>query len=142
MIVLPRIVAYIVFTVLGVAYQLPSGVPAAGGRLGIDGENFQDMAAQLNDTQQQILAVQGLKEMAIEEALKQEAAMQVPSKKGYVLPGPHWLKLDDHVMGTSDINPRLLQEMREAESKAPLRTRQVLEGTGDRGGLLTELWGN
>ena len=120
MIVLPRIVAYIVFTVLGVAFQLPSGVPAAGGRLGIDGENFQDMAAQLNDTQQQILAVQGLKEEAMKEALAQGAALQQAAP----------------VSGASEIDPRLLQEMMQRESGAPL------PGTGDRRGLQTELWGN
>jgi len=134
MIVLPRIVAYIVFTVLGVAFQLPSGVPAAGGRLGIDGENFQDMAAQLNDTQQQILAVQGLKEEAMKEALEQAAATQQPGSALGAAAGSG--------LGASEIDPRLLQEMMEAESNAPLRTRQVLEGTGDRRGLRPELWGN
>ena len=141
MIVLPRIVAYIVFTVLGVAFQLPSGVPAAGGRLGIDGENFQDMAAQLNDTQQQILAVQGLKEEAMKEALEQAAAMQVPSSAA-PLPNVEASGVSTNAageeipwqLGTMPDGSRVIRDK--------FGTRPYVEPLPDRGGLQTELWGN
>ena len=92
MIVLPRIVAYIVHTVFSVAYQLPSGVPAAGGRLGIEGDGMQMLAMELGDIRNQQAAIDALRD----EAMK-EASLQL-----------------------GGVDPEALEALQQLESSAPL----------------------